>query len=106
MNYTLVNFDELGNAITELTNAKEALNGQLNKIKGIIDNSVNNPDVYASSDARVTREQFEDMYNRWASKFDNYVQEYIEYFKKAKQTYEQRAETESGNAQKLNAFID
>ncbi len=106
LNYTLVDFTELEGAIAQLKQTKEKLSTQLKKIKGIIDNSVNNPEIYLSKDARITKEQFEDMFNRWAIKFDSYVQEYIDYFEKAKSTYETRGETEGRNAQQLNSFID
>lgn len=106
LGYTLVDFTELESAIKLLEKTKNDLGDQLKKIKGVIDGSVNNPEIYLSEDARITKEQFEDMYNRWAIKFDNYVQEYVDYFKKAKDTYEARAKTESKNAQQLNSFID
>lgn len=106
LGYTLVDFGELEGAIKQLEKTKIDLGDQLKKIKGIIDSSVNNSEIYLSADARITKEQFEDMYNRWAIKFDNYVQEYIDYFKKAKETYAGRAETEGRNAQQLNSFID
>lgn len=106
LGYTSVNFEELEKAISQLSLAKDSLNDQLKKIKGIIDGSVNNPEIYLSSDARVTREQFDDMYNRWAVKFDNYVQEYVDYFNKVKKVYSDRAKIEGDNARKLNSFID
>ncbi len=106
LNYTLVDFSELEGAIKQLEATKIKLGDQLKKIKGIIDNSVNNPEIYLSKDARITKEEFEKMFNKWAIKFDNYVQEYIDYFKKAKTTYETRGETEGRNAQELNSFIE
>ncbi|MCX4357546.1 MAG: hypothetical protein OSJ43_15240 [Oscillospiraceae bacterium] len=106
LGYTLVDFGELEGAIKQLEKTKNDLGNQLKKIKGIIDNSVDNPEIYFSEDARITKEQFEDMYNRWAVKFDNYVQEYIDYFKKVKEIYEGRGKTEARNAQQLNSFID
>ncbi len=106
LNYTLVDFGELEGAIAQLKQTKENLSTQLKKIKGIIDGSVNNPEIYLSKDARITKDQFEDMFNRWAQKFDSYVQEYIDYFEKARGMYETRAENEARNAQQLNSFID
>ena len=106
LGYTLVDFDELAKAIAQLKSAKESLSTQLKKIKGTIDGSVNNPEIYLSKDARITQERFEEMYNKWAVKFDSYVQEYIDYFEKTKAMYEERAEIEAGNAEKLNSFID
>ncbi|MCM1167618.1 MAG: hypothetical protein NC401_16590 [Ruminococcus sp.] len=106
LGYTYVEFGELERAINQLTATKENLSTQLKKINGIIDGSVNNEQIYLSQDARITKEQFQNMYNRWAQKFDNYVQEYIDYFKAAKAVYEQRAATETQSAQKLNSFID
>lgn len=106
LGFTEVNFVELEQAIAQLKTIKENLNAQLRSAKGEIDNSVNNPEIYLSQDARVTKEQFEEMYNRWAQKFDGYVQEYIDYFNRAKELYEQRAATETSVAQSLNQFID
>ena len=106
LGYTLVDFGELDVAIRQLKSAKESLNTQLTKIKGIIDGSVNNPEIYLSMDARVTQEQFNEMFNKWARKFDSYVQEYIDYFDKAKSMYESRAEDEANKAKQLNSFID
>lgn len=106
LGYTLVNFDELDTAIKQLRTTKDTLNEKLTKIKGIIQNSVNNTEIYLSMDARTTREQFEEMYGKWAPKFDRYVQEYIDYFENAKRIYETRAETESNKAKQLNTFID
>ncbi len=106
LGYTLVNFEELEKAIEQLKKTKVRLGDQLKKIKGIIDRSVNNPQIYLSKDARVTQEQFEVMYNKWAQKFDNYVQEYIDYFEKAKNIYLSRAEDEANKAKQLNSFID
>ena len=106
LGYTLVDFDELDKAIKQLETAKDNLSTQLKKIQGIINNSVNNPEIYLSADARVTQEQFDEMYNKWAVKFDNYVQEYIDYFNKAKTIYMERATTEEENARKINSFIE
>ncbi len=106
LGYTLVDFDELDKAIKQLKTAKDSLGNQLKKIQGTIENSVNNSEIYLSMDARVTKEQFEEMYNKWAAKFDNYVQEYIDYFEKAKTIYSNRAEDEGKKAQSLNSFID
>lgn len=106
LGYTLMDFAELERAISQLKSAKDSLGNQLKKVNGIIDGSVNNSQIYLSKDARITKERFNEMYNKWASKFDAYVQEYIDYFTKAKATYETRAETETTNAQKLNSFID
>ncbi len=106
LGYTYVDFEALEGAIKQLETTKENLATQLKTIKGIIDNSVNNPEIFFSEDARVTREQFEDMYNRWAAKFDSYVQEYVDYFKKAEEIYKTRGETGKREAQQLNSFID
>lgn len=106
LGYTLVDFDEFDKAISQLKATKENLSIQLKKIKGVIDGSVNNPEIYISMDAKVTQEQFEEMYNKWANKFDNYVQEYIDYFEKAKAIYANRAIDESEKARRLNSFID
>lgn len=106
LGYTLVNFEELEKAIQQLKTTKEALNDKLKSIKGIVDNSVNNTEIYISMDARTTREQFEEMYGKWANKFDSYVQEYITYFEKAKTIFETRATEESNKAKQLNSFID
>lgn len=106
LGYTYVNFEDLESAINQLKSTKESLAKQLQTIKGIVDSSVHNPEIIFSEDARVTKEQFEDMYNRWAKKFDDYVQEYIDYFKKAEETYRGRAELEKKEAQTLNSFID
>ncbi len=106
LGFTEVNFDELEPAIGQLRSAKDSLGNQLKTIKGIIDGSVNNQLIFRSQDARITREQFEEMYNKWAQKFDNYVQEYIDYFNAAKSRYEQTAENETNEAKKLNSFID
>lgn len=106
LGYTLVDFDELEKAIAQLKLAKDNLGTQLKKIKGIIDGSVNNPEIYLSKDARVTQEQFDIMYSKWASRFESYVQEYIDYFEKAKSIYTIRGEDEAKKAQQLNSFID
>lgn len=106
LGYTFVDFEALEAAIKQLQTTKENLGKQLKTIKGVVDNSVDNPEIIYSEDARVLKEQFEDMYSRWAVKFDNYVQEYIDFFKKAEQTYKQRGETGSREAQQLNSFID
>lgn len=106
LGYTYVNFEELTKTIEQLKRTKDSLGTKLKEIKGIIDGSVNNPQIYLSQDARITREQFEEMYNKWAIKFDNYVQEYIDYFNAAKNKYENRADNETRDAQKLNSFID
>lgn len=106
LGYTLVDFDELDKAIAQLKSTKENLSTQLTKIKGIIDGSVNNPEIYLSKDARVTQEQFNEMFNKWARKFDNYVQEYVDYFEKTKNMYASRAEDEAGKAKQLNSFMD
>ena len=106
LGYTLVDFDELEKSIAQLKLAKDNLGTQLKKIKGIIDGSVNNPEIYLSKDARITQEQFDIMYNKWASKFDLYVQEYIDYFEKAKNIYSARSDDTAIKAQQLNSFID
>ncbi len=106
LGYTLMDFDELGKAISQLKLAKDNLGTQLKKIQGIINKSVNSPEIYLSKDARVTQEKFNEMYNKWAQKFDNYVQEYIDYFERTKAKYESRAEDEATQAQQLNSFID
>lgn len=106
LGYTFVDFEALEAAIKQLQTTKENLGTQLKTIKGVVDSSVDNPEIIYSEDARVLKEQFEDMYGRWAVKFDNYVQEYIDFFKKAEQTYKQRGETGSREAQQLNSFID
>lgn len=106
LGYTYVDYESLEAAIKQLETTKENLSTQLKTIKGVVDSSVNNPEIIYSEDARVLKERFEDMYGRWAVKFDNYVQEYIDYFKKAEQTYKQRGETGSREAQQLNSFID
>lgn len=106
LGYTLVDFDELEKAIKQLETAKEELNNKLKTIKGIVDSSVNSAEIYLSADARTTREQFEEMYNKWAPKFDTYVKEYIDYFNKTKAMYIERGETEEESAKKLNTFID
>lgn len=106
LGYTLVDFDELEKAVKQLETAKTSLDDKLKSIKGIVDSSVNNAEIYLSSDARVTREQFEQMYNKWAPKFTAYVQEYIDYFNKTKIMYQERAEKEKDDAGKLNTFID
>ena len=106
LGFTLMDFDELEKAINQLKTAKENLSSQLTKIKGIIDGSVNNPEIYLSKDARVTQEQFEQMFNKWARKFDSYVQDYIDYFEKAKTRYAGRAEDEAEKAKRLNSFIE
>lgn len=106
LGYTLVDFGSLERAINQLKMAKEHLGSQLNRVRGTIDGSVNNEQIYLSKDARVTKERFDQMFDKWARKFDGYVQEYIDYFEKAKATYESRAETEASTAQRLNSFID
>ncbi len=106
LGYTLVDFDELEKAIAQLKLAKDNLGTQLKKIKGIIDGSVNNPEIYLSKDARVTQEQFDIMFSKWAARFDSYVQEYIDYFEKARSNYIIRGEDEAKKAQQLNSFID
>ncbi len=106
LGYTYVDFEALESAIKQLEATKNNLGNQLKTIKGIVDGSVNNPDIIYSEDARVLKEQFEDMYNRWAQKFDNYVQEYIDYFKAAEEVYKQRGATGTREAQQINSFID
>lgn len=106
LGYTYINFQELEQAINQLKAVKENLATQLMTAKGEIDKSVNNPEIYLSQDARVTKERFEEMYNKWARKFDEFVQEYIDYFNAAKDIYIQRAKTETNVAQSLNSFID
>lgn len=106
LGYTLVDFDELDKAIAQLKNTKDNLGNQLKKIKGIVDGSVNSPEIYLSMDARVTQEKFEEMFNKWAIKFDNYVQEYIDYFEKTKTMYAERGDDEAKKASQLNSFID
>ena len=106
LGYTYVDYEELARTIDQLKRTKDSLGTKIKKIKGIIDGSVNNPQIYKSDDARITLEQFEEMYNKWAQKFDNYVQEYIDYFNAAKLKYEERVKIEGNEAQKLNSFID
>lgn len=106
LGYTLVDFDELKKAIAMLKLANDNLGTQLKKIKGIIDSSVNNPEIYLSKDARVTQEQFDIMYSKWAERFESYVQEYIDYFEKVDEIYIIRGEDEAKKAQQLNSFID
>lgn len=106
LGYTFVDFESLEGAIKQLETTKENLSTQLKTIKGIVDNSVNNPEIFYSEDARVIKEQFEDMYSRWAIKFDNYVQEYVDYFKAAEEIYKERGATGTREAQQLNSFID
>lgn len=106
LGYTYVNFNDLEKTINQLKTAKDNLGTQLIKIKGIVDGSVNNEQIYLSKDARVTKEKFDEMFDKWAKKFDGYVQEYIDYFEKAKNTYEIRAETGTRKVKVLNSFID
>ncbi len=106
LGYTYVDFAALEQAINQLKAAKEDLATKLKNIKGKISGSVNTPDIYMSQDARVTEQEFETMYSKWAPKFDQFVQEYIDYFNEAKKIYEQRGETETKVAKSLNTFID
>ena len=106
LNYTFVDLEELERSISQLKLAKDNLETQLKKIKGIIDSSVNNSEIFFSVGAEVTQKQFDEMYDKWAIKFDNYVQEYIDFFEKAKNTYATRDEHVAGDALKLNSFID
>lgn len=106
LGYTYVDFEALTQAINQLNSARENLATKLKNIQGKINGSVNNPEIYMSHDAEVTKEEFETMYSKWAPKFDQFVQEYIDYFNEAKKIYEQRGETETKVAKSLNTFID
>ena len=45
------------------------------------------------------------MYDRWAKKFDGYVQEYVDYFNEVSKQYTQTGETLEANVKNNNSFI-
>lgn len=105
LGYTKVDYDALKVAIDELNTIKEELGKTLRTVKDDMDATANTRETYLSREAETCKKQFDDMYTRWAQKFDSYVQEYIDFFNEAGKTYTQTGDVIDANAKNLNAFI-
>lgn len=106
LGYTLIDYSALTQAVTQLKGIKEELSKKLNEAQAEMQKSVNNRDIYLSREAKTCQQQFDQMYTKWAKKFDGYVQEYIEFFEKASKEYTGTSELIDTQAKNINQFID
>lgn len=105
LGYTMIDYEALKTAVTELRNIQEDLGKTLSMVKNDIDTTANSPDVYLSREAESCKNRFNEMYSNWAKKFTNYVQEYIDFFEEAGKTYHDTGDVIKGNDTNLNSFI-
>lgn len=102
---TKIDYEALKTAVSELEGIKTDLGTTLKSVKDDMDATANSQDTYLSREAETCKQQFNEMYSKWAQKFDAYVQEYIDFFNKASESYTQTGEAIDTNAKNLNSFI-
>lgn len=105
LGYEYIDYDALQKAVEELNNIKNDLNQTLKNVLDEMNSSVDNRDIYLSKEATSCKQEFQQMYDRWAKKFDGYVQEYVDYFNEVSKQYTQTGETLEANVKNNNSFI-
>lgn len=106
LGYTLIDYSALTQAVNQLKGIKDDLSKKLNEVQAEMQKSVNNRDIYLSREAKTCQQQFDQMYTKWAKKFDGYVQEYVDFFEKASKEYNITSDIIDNEAKNINQFID